>query len=349
MSKESVTLRSSVKRLKPDFPFSKVAQLKTHPLADNFPPMSAERLQALADDILENGLREPIILTPDGSTIIDGRDRLRACGVVGVEPRFRQLPNGTSEAEMLRIMVAANRKTRDLSLGQLAALGHYFYEIVGDAPWDDFANFPDPKPRKDVRRTRVGYVSAAVGASHKAIWQAKTIIAHRPDLMEKVFAGELSLNAAGDLVSEIIFLENKSKPLRRPMNKPPTPRDTTRKAVEARVTWLRYLAAEKLTAMEISQKLEITEEHVRRLSRRYEVDLPGDVWGYKRRKPTFDVNRVAQVVADDLMAMSDSLPRIKDGLEQLDPERIDEWIRIYERSARQLSQLAKTMKTTSKG
>jgi ParB family chromosome partitioning protein len=48
--------------------------------------MDAEALQALADDIREHGQREPVILYH--GAVLDGRNRLRACEMAGVEPRF---------------------------------------------------------------------------------------------------------------------------------------------------------------------------------------------------------------------------------------------------------------------
>ena len=57
-----------------------------HPAAELFPMMGGEALQALADDIREHGQREPVILYH--GAVLDGRNRLRACELAGVEPRF---------------------------------------------------------------------------------------------------------------------------------------------------------------------------------------------------------------------------------------------------------------------
>jgi hypothetical protein len=51
-----------------------------------FPRLSDDELQALADDIRHNGLLNPIV-TLDGQ-ILDGRNRLAACKIAGVQPRF---------------------------------------------------------------------------------------------------------------------------------------------------------------------------------------------------------------------------------------------------------------------
>jgi hypothetical protein len=56
------------------------------PYAEIFPMLGEVELAELAEDIQANGLREPIVL--DGDRILDGRNRLEACRLAGVEPRF---------------------------------------------------------------------------------------------------------------------------------------------------------------------------------------------------------------------------------------------------------------------
>lgn len=58
-----------------------------HPAANLFPMMHEDELGELADDILSNGLLEPISLYEQ--KIIDGRNRYRACEIAGIDPAFR--------------------------------------------------------------------------------------------------------------------------------------------------------------------------------------------------------------------------------------------------------------------
>ena len=57
-----------------------------HPACAVFPALPDKDLQDLADDIRQNGLRDPITLTPD-DLLLDGKARWDACGIAGVEPR----------------------------------------------------------------------------------------------------------------------------------------------------------------------------------------------------------------------------------------------------------------------
>jgi hypothetical protein len=87
-----------------------------HPLANLFPMMDKHELIALADDIRENGLREPIDITKDGE-LRDGRNRLVASVEAGVEPEFNVVDGDAADA-----IVSANVVRRHLTQGQIAIM-----------------------------------------------------------------------------------------------------------------------------------------------------------------------------------------------------------------------------------
>src|SRR6476620_9632473 len=62
------------------------AEMKAHPYADILPLLEGEAFDALVSDIRANGLMEPI--TIHEGLILDGRNRHRACGAAGIEPKF---------------------------------------------------------------------------------------------------------------------------------------------------------------------------------------------------------------------------------------------------------------------
>jgi len=91
--------------------------IQTHPAAEEFPLLDADRLQQLADDILANGLREPIRLF-DGQ-VIDGRNRLAACNIAGVDPTFENMDIGT---DPYALVWSLNGERRDLPAAQRLAI-----------------------------------------------------------------------------------------------------------------------------------------------------------------------------------------------------------------------------------
>lgn len=90
-----------------------------HPAAELFPMMDAEALQALADDIREHGQREPVILYH--GAVLDGRNRLLACELAGVEPRFVTVES-EEVVDPIAFVLSLNRHRRHMSPAQVAVL-----------------------------------------------------------------------------------------------------------------------------------------------------------------------------------------------------------------------------------
>jgi len=92
--------------------------LKAHPAADLFPLMGDDELLTLAHDIEQNGQNHPITLV--GDLVLDGRNRLRACELIGLEPKFEQLREGRSP---VAFVISENLRRRNLDESQRALLG----------------------------------------------------------------------------------------------------------------------------------------------------------------------------------------------------------------------------------
>lgn len=91
--------------------------MEWHPYAKLFPMMSDEDIEALADDIKANGLRNAIVVDAD-DRIIDGRNRYRACQMAGVEPTIEAMD--LDDRETLAFVISTNLKRRHLSESQRA-------------------------------------------------------------------------------------------------------------------------------------------------------------------------------------------------------------------------------------
>lgn len=89
-----------------------------HEAAEIFPAMGQDDMEALAKDIDEHGLRDPIILHE--GKILDGRHRYQACLIAGVIPRFEEWDgDGTAVA----FVISKNLHRRHLTESQRAMVG----------------------------------------------------------------------------------------------------------------------------------------------------------------------------------------------------------------------------------
>jgi hypothetical protein len=102
--------------------------LVEHPIAAMFPMMTKQELDELANDIKQNGLREPIKLSSDGKQIIDGRNRLAACKLAKIEPTFEKLNGEDATA----FAISANIARRHMTAGQRAMVAAKIYPDVAD-------------------------------------------------------------------------------------------------------------------------------------------------------------------------------------------------------------------------
>jgi hypothetical protein len=148
-----------------------------HPAAEAFRMLPDDELQALADDIAEKGLFDPIMLDTDGVMLIDGRNRLKACRLAGVEPRFDRLPAGI---DPVGYIVSKNINRRDLTKGQKAiALALIYPE--------------GPRGRGNIDPARKEADSASF--SFRRLKAARQIARH-PDLADAVRLGAMPFETA---------------------------------------------------------------------------------------------------------------------------------------------------------
>ena len=90
-----------------------------HPACLLFPKLGKAELQELADDIKANGLRNPVVRYQ--GKILDGRNRLSACEIAGVKPRFVEW-NGTGSP--VEWVISENLIRRHLTSSQRAVVAH---------------------------------------------------------------------------------------------------------------------------------------------------------------------------------------------------------------------------------
>ena len=174
-----------------------VENLRPHPLASLFPPLADDQYELLAEDIAQNGLMSPIILTHDGTQIVDGINRWRACLERCVDPHFQLLPEGFDVAATV---VSANLRRRDLTSQQRAAIAVQFLEVYEAAARERMSaggEGVEKVPHLEEGRAR-DLAAADFGTNGKYVQNAKNVSEWAPELLDDVVDGTLSLKDAAN-------------------------------------------------------------------------------------------------------------------------------------------------------
>jgi DNA modification methylase len=183
-------------------------EIKWHPAACIFPMLPDKELQELADDIAKHGQREPVVLFE--GMILDGRNRWLACQMAQVEPIVKEF-YGTKQ-EALSFVWSLNRTRRQLNQSQVAIADAeraklddaYAAELEamrrsapkGGRPKADEKPTQLIAPVSKDERTTDDKRAKAVGTNRTYIKAADSIVENRPDLAEKIKAGELTIPQA---------------------------------------------------------------------------------------------------------------------------------------------------------
>lgn len=178
--------------------------MKIHPVAELFPMLPEAELRELSKSISAEGLLNPCVRQK--GVLLDGRNRLAACKLAGVEPRFVEY-EGDSPVSFI---IGVNLNRRHLDRGQKIALAleiepHFAEEArkrQKDAGGDRGNQHTGGKlalkekvpeaPRPQSR----DQAAAAVGVSGKLVSAAKAIREADPERFEKVKQGKLSVAKA---------------------------------------------------------------------------------------------------------------------------------------------------------
>lgn len=179
-----------------------MTELEFHPLANIFPMLDAADLQALADDIAEHGLSQPITLH-DGM-ILDGRNRYAACMAAGVEPKAETFAG----ADPLAFVLSRNLHRRHLTPTQKAALAVDLLPALEERarerqraagklygenhPQELPAILPEALGPKEARQE----AAALVGVGARYVSDAKAIATEAPDLLAGMRDGSVTMQDA---------------------------------------------------------------------------------------------------------------------------------------------------------
>jgi len=196
---------------------------EVHPFADRFPLVEGEEFDELVESIRQHGNQQPIILGHDRHTLIDGRNRYRACVKAGREPATRTLPPDITEIEILDLIRNANVERRQLNAGQRGGLAQEYADFYAKAVKEEEAarklrapSNQHTTPRSATKRdpaeshhgespgpaapkqsqTAAARAAKATGASADSVKRMAAIKRDAPDLYDAVMANRVSLDAA---------------------------------------------------------------------------------------------------------------------------------------------------------
>jgi len=171
-----------------------------HPFADAFPMMTDDEMDRLVQDIKQEGQIEPCIVNHDG-VLLDGRNRLAACELLGIEPILRTV-SPTSETAFI---ASLNIHRRHMTVGERQALAPVLEESfknearrrqVAGARRGGSGVGKVTAPVQEASETAMAQAAKALDISERAGYQAKRVAEHAPELLEEVKAGTLTLKAA---------------------------------------------------------------------------------------------------------------------------------------------------------
>lgn len=166
--------------------------MNTHPVADLFPPLRESELLALAADIKANGLENWITLSQDGATLLDGRNRLRACELAGVEPEFEHLEEGKDE---IAFIISQNLHRRHLDESQRAMVGAQIATMPQGAR-------TDREHSANLRKVSQPEAAAMINVSVRSLQSAKAVLEKAdPMVVEAVVDGRVAVSRAAEIAA----------------------------------------------------------------------------------------------------------------------------------------------------
>jgi hypothetical protein len=169
-----------------------MSHMKIHPAAEAYRLMTDEELAGLTANIAEHGQRDAIVLGrvngAETEAVVDGRNRLRACEIIGVEPRFET--KEFKDDDEVRAFVRSRNERRDLSKGERAMAVAMLY------PEPERGRGKKDAARKDAETSSFTY---------RRVQQARQVLHHSSELALAVRDGSLKLDQALARKSHTIF------------------------------------------------------------------------------------------------------------------------------------------------
>lgn len=197
-----------------------VCGYRVHPACALLPMMGAASLREMAEDIKANGQQQPVILFQ--GQLLDGRNRLRACELAGVEPDVQEWRGD----DPVRWVLSLNFHRRHLTDSQKSIVGARAEQLLAERAAEQASGGepsaphvpeieapealeeeeapdaapPEPEgvePSREMKRQAREAAAALVNVSTNAIARGRKLIDHAvPELVGAVARGSVSLTQA---------------------------------------------------------------------------------------------------------------------------------------------------------
>ena len=180
-----------------------------HPACAAWPDMSPSDLRNLADDIAENGLRDPVTLTPD-NLLLDGKNRASAAIMAGVDPAATATVH---HGDPWLFSLSRNKHRRHLTTDQLALVAANLVTTTQGMNQNTVGS----------NELTVAKAAEVAGVSETSIKSARAVITHgTPEEVEAINLGRVPLRKTADRIrSRRRALAPPAVP--KPMSKPAQP------------------------------------------------------------------------------------------------------------------------------
>lgn len=160
-------------------------QLKAHEYADLFPMMGDEELNAIVEDMKQNGFDEHSPIVTYKGKILDGRNRYKAAQLAGVEPDFIEYV----EDDPLGFVIRHNLKRRHLNESQRAV-------VAGRLANMQSGRRTDLQPSANLQEVSQTKAAEMLNVSPRTVATIKAVERAAPELIEKIERGEMTAHEA---------------------------------------------------------------------------------------------------------------------------------------------------------
>lgn len=194
-----------------------------HPVADWFPLMEGDEYRQLVESIRENGQREPIIVDPDGR-LLDGRNRVRACLEIDVDPQKRIF-----DGDPVQLILDLNLHRRHLTDGQRAMIA----ARIAAQHQGQYQQNPDNRFLPPTQREAADLLNVGINQVQSA---RRVVKSGTPDLVALTDAGKTPVTTAArvamtcDRDEQDEFVRNVNNGMNPTVAAPPDPKVQKRKA-----------------------------------------------------------------------------------------------------------------------